>query len=147
MNITAMLDAMQVDVQTAAEGGDPKTTEIALRLGRLLEASVRVHLLDALSEAAAELSDQVPAGRIEVRVAGTDVSLVFVSDPDEPADVSPEEDSARITLRLPESLKLAAEAASNREGLSTNAWLVRAVKRALDQRPVRGRRVRGFAQS
>jgi hypothetical protein len=117
-------------------------------MGRLLEATVRVQIMDAMSEAAAELSQELPTGRVEVRIAGGDISLTFVRDQDEPTDVPVDEDSARITLRLPESLKTAAESSASQEGVSMNAWLVRAVKRALDERPkVRGHRVRGYAQS
>jgi len=148
MNITAILEALQADVEAAGEGAEGATAQAVVRLGKLLQASVRVELLDALSEAAAELSDQLPSGRVEVRVAGTDVSLTFVRDQDEDAaDVAPDEDSARITLRLPESLKAAAEAAAGREGVSLNGWLVRAVKRNLGERKMRGRRVFGYAQS
>jgi hypothetical protein len=147
MNITAILEALQTDVETAAEGSEDATAQAVVRLGKLLQASVRVELLDAMSEAAAELSDQLPSGRVEVRLAGSDLSLTFVREQDEPAETPPEEDSARITLRLPESLKTAAESAAARERLSTNAWLVRAVKRSLGERQMRGRRVFGYAQS
>ena len=148
MNISEILDALRTDIQTTAEGGDKKTGEALVRLGHLLEASVRVQLMDALSEAAAELSQELPTGRVEVRIAGGDISLTFVRDQDEPSDLPTDEDSARITLRLPESLKTQAESSASRDGISMNAWLVRAVKRALDERPrVRGHRVRGYAQS
>jgi hypothetical protein len=148
MNISAILDALRTDVETSAEGGDKKTTEAVIRMGRLLEATVRVQIMDAMSEAAAELSQELPTGRVEVRIAGGDISLTFVRDQDEPTDVPVDEDSARITLRLRESLKTQAESSASQEGISLNAWLVRAVKRALDERPqVRGHRVRGYAQS
>jgi hypothetical protein len=44
------------------------------------------------------------------------------------------EDSAmvRVALRLPEHLKTRVEEAAGRDGLSVNAWLVRAATRALD---------------
>jgi len=148
MNISAILDALRTDVENSAEGGDKKTTEAVIRMGRLLEATVRVQIMDAMSEAAAELSQELPTGRVEVRIAGGDISLTFVRAEDESADLPVDEDSARITLRLPESLKTAAESSASQEGVSMNAWLVRAVKRALDERPkVRGHRVRGYAQS
>ena len=41
----------------------------------------------------------------------------------------------RTTLRWPDSLKSRAEAAAAAEGLSLNAWLVRAVGAALEPRP------------
>src|SRR4051794_14896457 len=40
-------------------------------------------------------------------------------------------DTARITLRLPESLKVQAEEAAGVQSISVNAWLVRAVAAAL----------------
>lgn len=46
-----------------------------------------------------------------------------------PAD---EGGTSRITLRLPEHLKPRIEQAASREGLSVNAWLVRAVTAAVD---------------
>ncbi|MGA5820679.1 toxin-antitoxin system HicB family antitoxin [Kitasatospora sp. NPDC094028] len=45
---------------------------------------------------------------------------------------SDEAGTARINLRLPANLKARAEEAAGREGLSLNAWLVRAVSGALD---------------
>ncbi len=91
-----------------------------------------------------ELTRQLASGRIEVRLAGREVELTYVADT--PAPAGPEDDaSARITLRLPERLKADAEAAADRESVSTNTWLVRAIAAALTQRPVTGRRLRGFA--
>ena len=58
--------------------------------------------------------------------------------------------SARITLRLPEALKAQVEAAASREGVSTNAWIVRALSRANEPQSARtrsGNRLQGFAQS
>ena len=44
----------------------------------------------------------------------------------------------RVTLRLPESLRSPVDAAARAEGLSVNAWLVRAVATALGgKRPPR----------
>jgi hypothetical protein len=56
-----------------------------------------------------------------------------------------------VTLRLPEALKASVEAAAAREGISTNAWIVRALSRSLDARAAIGRRsgnrLQGFASS
>ena len=40
---------------------------------------------------------------------------------------------ARINLRLPDQLKSRVEQAADREGLSINAWLVRAVAAAVER--------------
>jgi hypothetical protein len=44
-------------------------------------------------------------------------------------------DIARITLRLPEGLKEAAERAAAAEAISVNAWLVRAIARVVAEPP------------
>ena len=61
-----------------------------------------------------------------------------------------EDFSARISLRLPESLKASVERAAAGEGVSTNTWLVRAIARGLEPRTGRirtGNRLQGYAQS
>ena len=56
--------------------------------------------------------------------------------------------TARITLRLSESLKAQIDIAAARESLSVNSWIVRALARGLETRSVRaGRRLTGFAES
>jgi predicted HicB family RNase H-like nuclease len=58
--------------------------------------------------------------------------------------------SARITLRLPEALKVQVEVIASSEGVSANAWIVRALARSLEPRRGRtqsGRRLQGFTQS
>ncbi len=50
--------------------------------------------------------------------------------------------TARINFRPPEHLKSRIEEAAGREGLSVNAWLVRAVSGVLDTPAPRGGRKR-----
>jgi hypothetical protein len=148
MNLTIVLEGLQQDLQGLAELGDERSARIAQRLGDALASNLRLKLFDLLSQAAVELSAKLPAGHIEVRLAGQEPELVFV---DAPADASTvgEELSARISLRLPDSLKASVEKAAEREGISVNAWLVRAIARATESRPVQstGRRLSGYAQS
>ena len=149
MNLTIVLDGLQQDLQRLSELGDERSAQIAERLGEALGSNLRLKLLDLLSQAAVELSSKLPSGHIEVRLAGLEPELVFVDAPGEAAGMAGEELSARISLRLPESLKTAVERAADREGVSTNAWLVRAIARATESRPVHvgGKRLSGFAQS
>jgi predicted DNA binding CopG/RHH family protein len=60
--------------------------------------------------------------------------------------------AARITLRLPESLKTSVEAAAANEGVSVNTWLVRALQRAVSGGGGggfyrSGKRITGFSQA
>jgi hypothetical protein len=148
MNLTIVLDGLQDDLQGLAELGDERSAQIARRLGDALGSNLRLKLLDLLSQVAVELSSKLPSGHVEVRLAGQEPELVFVEAPGESAGAG-EELSARISLRLPVSLKTAVEKAAAREGVSTNAWLVRAIARAAESRPahVGGKRLSGYARS
>jgi hypothetical protein len=149
MNLTIVLEGLQEDLQGLAELGDERSAQVARRLGEALGSNLRLKLLDLLSQAALELNSKLPSGHIEVRLAGQEPELVFVDSPGENAGTVGEELSARISLRLPESLKTAVEKSAEREGVSTNAWLVRAIARATESRPVHhsGKRLSGYAQS
>ena len=147
MEITPHVEAIRADLEAVA-AGDEATLAVAERLARALDSSLQLRLLDALGQVALELSDQLATGHVDVRLSGRDVRLVVVGD--EPPAAPPAEDrgTARLTLRMPEGLKSRVETAAAREGVSTNAWLVRAVSSGLDQQPRRriGNRVTGFAQ-
>jgi predicted HicB family RNase H-like nuclease len=149
MNLTIVLEGLQEDLQGLAELGDERSAQVARRLGEALGSNLRLKLLDLLSQAAVELNSKLPSGHIEVRLAGQEPELVFVDAPEESGGTVGEELSARISLRLPESLKTAVETAAAREGVSTNAWLVRAIARSTESRAVHvsGKRLSGYAQS
>jgi hypothetical protein len=149
MDLTIILEGLQDDLQGLAELGDERSEQIARRLGDALGSNLRLKLLDLLSQVALDLSSKLPAGHIEVRLAGSEPELVFVDAPGGEAAGAGEELSARISLRLPESLKGTVEKAAAREGVSTNTWLVRAITRAAESRPahVSGKRLSGYAQS
>ena len=152
MQLDSHIDAIQQDLATTASLGDEATAEAARRLSDALGSTLHLRLLDLLGEAALELSGQLGGtARIEVRLAGRDPELVYVDEPEAPEEPpAPGDDlSARITLRLPEALKTSLDAASAREGVSANAWIVRALARALEPRSARrsSNRLQGFARS
>ena len=153
MDLGPHLDAIVGDLEALA-GSDEAAAATFERLGRPLEASIQIRLLDVLGEASLELGEQLAAGHVEVRVAGRDAGLVYVGAPEAaaaPESADDEGETTRLTLRMSDSLKTAVEAAANADGVSVNAWLVRAVKRALDRPPQRmrasGNRIKGYARS
>ena len=148
MNLTIVIDSLKEELTATAELGDERAVLVGRRLADTLAANLRLRLLDVLSQAALELSSRLPSGHVEVRLAGQEPELVFVDEEPEPGTVG-EDLSARITLRLPEGLKGSVEAAAAREGVSVNTWLVRALARAVEQRPRQtpGRRLSGWGQS
>lgn len=151
MQLEVHIQAIQQDLATQAGLGDEAAAETARRMGEALVSTLHLRLLDLLGEAAAEIGSQLSSGRIEVRLAGRDPELVVVIDeaPDAGQLVAGEELKGRITLRLPEKLKAVVETAAEREGISTNAWLVRTIAQAVESRPPRRsrhNRLQGYAQ-
>jgi len=152
VDVTPYVQSIRADLEAVA-GSDPAAMEVAERLDRALEPAMQLRLLDALGQAALEVSEQLPAGRVDVRLAGRDVQLTYVAEETVPEPPVPDDGSggARLTLRMPEGLKARVEQHAAGEGISTNAWLVRAVTRSLEQRPktkIRiGNRLTGYAES
>lgn len=144
MQIDGHIQALREDLVRVAALGDESTTRAAELLSVALEASVARRLQDVLAEAALELNAQLDAAHVEVRIAGRDPELVLVHEDGSVPEPVDEAFSARITLRLPESLKQRIETAAAREGGSVNAWLVQALQRAVDSsRPASGGREYG----
>jgi hypothetical protein len=146
------IDGIREDLQRAADAlGDEHVAEALRRISETVEPSVRLRVIDLLSEVVSKLNGQLSNGHIEVRLAGREPELVFVDEPDMPDEPpAPGDDlSARITLRLPEGLKAGIEIAASREGVSANAWIVRALARAIEPRGARrsSNRLQGFARS
>jgi hypothetical protein len=153
MQLDSHIQAIRDDVASTARIGDEATAEAAQKLSDALAATLHLRLLDLLGEAALEIAGQLGTARVEVRLAGREPQLVVVSEEPQDDDEAPvatgEELSGRITLRLPETLKARVEEAAAREGISTNAWLIRSIARILDSRhrARRGRnRLQGYAQ-
>jgi hypothetical protein len=150
MQVDSYVQAVCEDLQRVAAIGDESTARAAELLAVALESSVARRLQEAIAEAALELSAQLDQGRVEVRVAGGDLELVHIKDADPaPAEAADEVFSARITLRLPESLKSRLEEAAATSGVSANTWLVQALSRVLEPRPSIGgsRRLTGYGRS
>ena len=156
MDLTSYVATLQNELSVAAVAAGEDTRALAERLTASLDSATRLVLLEALSAAADEITRELAPGSVEVRLRGRNPSFVVTPPPTEesfddttdvvdsssgaratdprPSDVLPDADEgmARINLRLPDSLKLRAEEAAGREGLSVNAWLVRAVVAVLE---------------
>ena len=150
MQIDGYVQALREDLARVAAVGDESTARAADLLAVALESSLGRRLQEALAEAALELTAQLETGRVEVRVAGGDPELVLVREEEAAPEPADEAFTARITLRLPESLKVRVEAAASREGVSVNTWLVQALQRSAEPRSPAGRsrrRLTGYGQS
>jgi hypothetical protein len=141
MNLQPYVDSVRHELAVAAAAGGPDAEALADRLTAPLDSSIRLALLEALSDAAEEITREVAPASVDVRLRGRDPEFAVspgeghAPGPPEPPAPVPESDDEggtwRVTLRLPESLRSPVDAAARAEGLSVNAWLVRAVAATL----------------
>lgn len=143
MDITPYVEGLRRDLSAAAEAAGPEARETAERLGYALDSSARLAMMEAISHAAAEITSALPTGGVDVRLDGRDLEFVVDVAPSLPAPTAPpsappppgiedadDSNVARITLRLPESVKARAEEFAARSGHSLNTWLVQVVRTA-----------------
>jgi hypothetical protein len=140
MDLQPYVDAVRHELNVTAAAAGDAAQDLADRLSAPLESAIRLALLEALSAAAEEITSELAPRSVEVRLRGRDPEFIVSA----PLDDGPIEDADkvfaarydddggtwRVTLRLPEGLRAAVEAAARREGASLNAWLVRAAARA-----------------
>jgi hypothetical protein len=165
MNLEPYIESVRRQLEVAAEAGGDDARALAERLVAPLEAAVRLTIQDALAAAAEEITLELAPGSVELRLRGREPEFAVSLPPAEPSaeDVAEADDVlasvwratglgpraagegdeatvSRINLRLPDLLKSRVEQAAASEGLSVNAWLVRAAAAALERRgPARQR--------
>ncbi|MFI8948966.1 hypothetical protein ACIGO6_20915 [Streptomyces sp. NPDC053750] len=167
MDLTPYVDTLRRELAVAAEAGGDEARELAERLTAPLESATRLTLLNVLSAAMDEITRELAPGSVDVRLRGLEPDFVVTPPPTDergpaeptaapveavrapaPADTD-EGGTARVNLRLPAHLKARAEEVASREGLSVNAWLVRAVSAAVEGggAPRTAERARSVGQS
>jgi hypothetical protein len=154
MQLNIYTDSLRQQLAIAAEAGGDEARALADRLTAPLESAARLVLLEALSAAAGEITGELAPGAVELRLRGGNPEFVVTPAPaeesfdDVPMRAAPpigpitdadDGGTSRLNLRLPEGLKLRIEEAAKNDGLSLNAWMVRAAAAALgpDQLPHR----------
>ncbi|MGW2989442.1 hypothetical protein [Streptomyces goshikiensis] len=175
MDLTPYVDTLRRELAVAAEAGGEDARKLADRLTAPLESATRLTMLGVLSAAMDEITRELAPGSVDVRLRGLDPDFVVTLPPADrgapaepaapvepfgapapasaPAPAAEGDDgaTARVNLRLPAHLKARAEEAAGREGLSVNAWLVRAVSAAVEggggTRPRTAEKVQTVGQS
>jgi hypothetical protein len=143
MDLTPYISNLREDLAATASAGDDQTRRAATLLSGALEPAVRLALMNALADFAAETTANLPGHVVEVRLDGRDVRVVVTgsgvgsqesapraerNDPTPTADAG---DISRMTLRLVEQIKGKAEQAAAAQGVSLNTFISQAVQGAL----------------
>ena len=164
MELSDFVEKLRGELTSITRFAGEDVARAAELLTEALDSSVRLTLLDVLSAAAADITARLGDSVVEVRLADGEPTFVVMTAPPEAEYAEPapaagaeqEPGAARLTLRLPDSLKTRIEAAAARDGVSVNTWLVRAASRSLEN-PARGsqaagrwgpgQRITGYARS
>jgi predicted HicB family RNase H-like nuclease len=125
------LDHVFIEIETAVDNqvriGAPELAEVATELMTALRPSFERAMLNVIQEAAAEISAQLVGQSVEVRLSEGEPSLVITEQRNAPT-IDPDELEARVTLRLPTSLKTLIEESASSSGDSINGWVVDALR-------------------
>jgi hypothetical protein len=153
MELSPYVENLQRQLAVAADAGGDDARAVAERLIAPLDAAIRLTLLDVLAAAAEEITTDLAPGSVQLRLRGREPEFVVTpavaaedlsagdddgSSPSRPAaGIAPLEGDegamSRINLRMPDRLKAWIEQAAGGEGLSVNAWLVRAAAAGLER--------------
>jgi hypothetical protein len=138
MDLQRYVDQVRHELSVAAAAGGSDAQALADRLTAPLDSAIRLALLEALSDAAEEITRELAPSSVDVRLRGRDPEFTVSAGVGEAPEPAPDSDDDggtwRVTLRLPESLRRPVDAAARAEGLSVNGWLVRAASSALGAR-------------
>jgi hypothetical protein len=141
MDLAPYLASLRESLASAASLGDDQTKQTAAALAAAVEPAARLALLHALSDLAAEITAEQDDYLVEVRLDGTEARVVVT-----PTSATPEPEStfgardfkfdangdiSRVTVRMVEEIKAAAERAAATQGVSLNSFVSQAVASAL----------------
>jgi hypothetical protein len=153
MELNPYVENIQRQLAVAADAGGDDARALAERLIAPLDAAIRLTLLDVLAAAAEEITTDLAPGSVQLRLRARQPEFVVTpavatedlaqgEDDSSPrsrpaAAIAPVEGDegamSRINLRMPDRLKAGIEQAAGDEGLSVNAWLVRAAMAGLER--------------
>lgn len=141
MDIDPPLRRVHEQLQASAALGDDSARQAAQMLSVSLDPALRLAIQDVLAQLAADISAEIAPGRIDLALRGSSLDVQVVTppmptdpepEPEPVADPEPEGPSTRVTFRPPQQLKDRLEQEASAEGLSLNAYLVRALSQHLD---------------
>ncbi|SCL24738.1 Protein of unknown function [Micromonospora nigra] len=146
MELSPYVTNLAREFATLAEAGGEEQRALVERLTGSLESTIRMAMLEVLSAAADEITQDLTPGSVELRLRGREADFVVTPPPADPPERTTDDTTdspdteqliiddgptARINVRMPEQLKTAIEQAAAQQGRSVNAWLVRAAAAAL----------------
>jgi hypothetical protein len=144
-SVTARLDAALAQQITLA-GGDPAVEAAGATLRAALAPAARQMALELAEQAATEIAAQLGDHDVEVVLRDGEPALAVRQTRGQEPSVD-EDLEARITLRLPPSVKARVEEAAGTMGDSVNTWVVKTLSAKATRPSGPGRRVSGTVRT
>ena len=131
MQVQSIINAVQAALasQGSLAGGDVAVEEAIDHLTTALAPAIRHAAMDLAEQAACEVRAQLPDRTVDLILSDGDPSLRIAESAATVESNSAEELDARITLRVPPSLKSLIEDAADTAGASVNSWVLDALSR------------------
>lgn len=131
MQVQPVINAVQAALagQGSLAGGDVAVEEALDHLVSALGPALRQAALDLAEQAACEVRAQLPDRTVDLVLSDGDPSLRIAEAAVSSEPVSNEDLDARITLRVPPSLKGLIEDAAETAGASVNSWVLDVLSR------------------
>ncbi|GBD83871.1 hypothetical protein BMS3Abin02_00254 [bacterium BMS3Abin02] len=132
--------------QVGLSGEDAAVEAAAEAMLGVLDATVRQIVIDLAQQAAIEVSAQLPGYEVEVVISDGEPEL-RVRASEAGGEVAPGSYEARLTLRLPNSIKELIEDAAADTGDSVNSWVVKTLStRVRVRHGGKGKRISGTVE-
>ena len=144
MQVQPVINAVQAALvgQGSLAGGDSAVEEALDHLVSALGPALRQAALDLAEQAAVEVRAQLPDRTVDLVLSDGDPSLRIAEAAMAAEPASGEDLDARITLRVPPSLKGLIEDAADTAGASVNSWVLDVLaRRARKSEPGHGFRM------
>jgi predicted HicB family RNase H-like nuclease len=145
MHLDGLLAELEGSVrsQIALAGGDPGVEAAAHAVMSALRPALQQAAFSLAEQAALEVNAQLTDQRVDVVLAEGE-PVLKVSEVEASSSANTDQNlSARITVRIPESIKALVEDAADGTGASVNQFVVDALSRKVSQKPGRRRTQRG----
>lgn len=163
MKMSTYTQKVRAGLADAAALADDPTQQVADKLATAVDSSTRLAIISALGDAAEEINAQLGAGTVRLSLNGEEPAFEVTApvevdadfetyDPEAAGseegaefDYADDEPQARVSLRLPQSVKGKVDEAASAEGVSVNTWLLQRILLSLawGRRGGRGRGPRG----
>ncbi len=123
--LAGLEESLNAQLELAAT--EPAVEAAARALMVALDPAIRQAAFEIAQQAALEVDAQLPDAAVEVTLRDGEPTLVVRSEEGESVRYRTDELAARLTVRLPESLKEELEAAANDVGDSVNAYVIKSL--------------------